>query len=79
MAQINECHFKFVKYLLFALYIISLIGCVIGLLLAIYLLNSVNDDKIDNESYYGYQYYEEQNLSELWTKFFVSKKKKLNV
>ncbi len=65
MAQINECYFKFVKYLLLALYIISLIGFVIGLLLAIYLVNSVNDDKIDNESHYGYQYYEKQNLSEL--------------
>jgi hypothetical protein len=65
MAKINEFYFKFVKYLLLALYIISLIGCVIGLILAIYLVNSVNDDKIDNESYYGYRYHEKQNLSEL--------------
>jgi hypothetical protein len=65
MAKINEFYFKFVKYLLLALYIISLIGCVIGLILAIYLVNSVNDDKIENESYYGYRYYEKQNLSEL--------------
>ncbi len=72
MGKENDCLFIFVKYLLFALYVLSLIGCIIGISAAFWLLNNAQDSgRQQSEHLFTY---DKESLGELFQKYIFLKK-----
>jgi hypothetical protein len=71
MEKENSCHFIFVKYLLFALYVLFLITFIIGISAVFWTLNNAEDSNRLQSEYLST--YDKETLSELWEKYIFLK------